>query len=196
MNAQQIAILPFDLRDSNLPLLIAWPVLMANLLDWFSPADIVALPAGLTVGDLLVISPPLLAESVRITAPDGGAHVLPITGDRVAFADTDQLGLYRLEILQNGEVTSAQSFAVNLFGAGESDIAPVPEADLQLGGGQEAAAADEQLGTREFWMWLALAALLLLAIEWYAYHRRLQTPTLLQPARQRFRIPWRGLQSS
>ena len=92
MNAQQIAILPFDLRDSNLPLLIAWPVLMANLMDWFSPADIVSLPDGLSVGDVLVISPPLLAESIRITTPDGSAHELPIAGERVAFANTDQAG--------------------------------------------------------------------------------------------------------
>ena len=83
------------------------------------------------------ISPPLLAESVRITTPDGSAcTTLPDNaGDRVAFADTAQLGLYRLEILQGGEVTSAQSFAINLFGADESDIRPVPETELQLGGG-------------------------------------------------------------
>lgn len=195
-NARQIAILPFDLRDSNLPLLIAWPVLMANLMDWFSPADIVSLPDGLSVGDVLLISPPLLAESIRITTPDGSVRELPVTGDRVAFANTEQLGLYRLEILQDGEVTSAQSFAVNLFGAGESDIKPLPEGELQLGGGMAAAAADEQLGTQEFWMWLALAALLLLAIEWYVYHRRLQAPTLLGPAPRRFRFLWGRLQSS
>ena len=66
------------------------------------------------------------------------------------------MGLYRLEILQDGEVTSAQRFAVNLFATGESDIRPLPEAELQLGGGLAAADADEQLGTQEFWMWLAL----------------------------------------
>ena len=196
VNARQIAILPFDLRDSNLPLLIAWPVLMANLMDWFSPADIVSLPDGVTVGDVLVISPPLLAETVRVTTPAGRVQDLPVDGDRVAFADTAQLGLYRLEILQGGEVTSAQSFAVNLFGADESDISPVPEAELQLGGGVVAAGADEQLGTQEFWMWLALAALLLLAIEWTVYHRRLQMPTLLAPAPRRFRFPWGRLRSS
>lgn len=196
VNAQQIAILPFDLRDSNLPLLIAWPVLMANLTDWFSPSDIVSLPDGLTVGDVLVISPPLLAESIRISTPEGKVHDLPVEGDKIAFADTGKLGLYRLEVLQAGEVTSAQSFAVNLFATGESDIGPVPEADLQLGGGLVAAEADEQLGTQEFWMWLALAALLLLGIEWYVYHRRLQVPTVLNAAPQRFRFPWRGLQSS
>ncbi|MCY3798137.1 MAG: VWA domain-containing protein [Chloroflexi bacterium] len=196
VNAQQIAILPFDLRDSNLPLLIAWPVLMANLMDWFSPSDIVSLPDGLTVGDVLVISPPLLADGIRVTTPDGTIHDLPVEGDMVAFAETGKLGLYRLEVLQAGEVTSAQSFAVNLFATGESDIGPVPETDLQLGGGLMAAEADEQLGTQEFWMWLALAALLLLAIEWYVYHRRLQVPTVLNPAPRRFRFPWRGLQSS
>ena len=95
VNAQQIAILPFDLRDSNLPLLIAWPVLMANLMDWYSPAEIVDLPDGLTVGDVLVIAPPLRAELVRITAPDGSMSELPVAGESLAFTDTGQLGLYR-----------------------------------------------------------------------------------------------------
>ncbi len=196
VNAQQVAILPFDLRDSNLPLLIAYPVLMANLLDWFSPADIVALPDGLSVGDVLLISPPLLAESLRVTKPDGAVQLLPVTGDSVAFTDTGQLGIYRLEILQGDTVTSAQSFAVNLFASGESDIEPVTEAELTLGGSQVAADADQQLGLQEFWTLLALAALLLLLIEWYVYHRRLHVPTLLQPNRRRFKLPGRSSPNS
>ena len=195
VNAQQIAILPFDLRDSNLPLLIAWPVLMANLLDWFSPVDIVSLPEGLSVGDVLVISPPMLADSVRVTAPDGALRELPVTGETLAYADTSQLGLYLLEILQDGEVTQSQHFAVNLFAPGESDIRPAPEAQLRLGGGAAAVESDEQLGLREFWMWLAAAALLILAIEWFVYHRRLQAPTLLRP-RRRLRFPWQNLRNS
>lgn len=184
---QQIAVMPFDLRDSNLPLLIAWPVLMANLMDWFSPADIVALPAGLSVGDVLLLSPPLLAESLRVTAPDGAVYELPAAGEALAFTETDQLGLYQLEILREGEATQAQHFAVNLFTDGESDIEPVAEANLQLGGGAAAAAADEQLGLREFWLPLVAAALIVLAIEWIVYHRRLHVPTLLRPARRRLR---------
>ncbi len=196
VNAQQIAILPFDLRDSNLPLLIAWPVLMANLMDWYSPAEIVALPDGLSVGDLLVIAPPLRAELVRITAPNGDVSELPVAGESLAFTGTGQLGLYLLEIVQDGEVAQSQHFAVNLFATGESDIAPAPEAQLQLGGGQVAAEADEQLGLREFWTLLAAAALFVLAIEWYVYHRRLQAPTLLRPAARRLRFPWGNLRNS
>ena len=182
VNAQQVAILPFDLRDSNLPLLIAYPVLMANLLDWFSPAEIVALPDGLSVGDSLLIQPPLVADSLRITAPDGAAQLLPASGDTLVFNDTRQLGLYQLEILGAGEVKQRQSFAVNLFATGESDIAPVAEADLPLGLSQPASDSDRQLGVQEFWTVAALLALLILLIEWVVYHRRMTIPTLLQPS--------------
>lgn len=191
VNARQVAIFAFDLRDSNLPLLIAWPVLMANLLDWFSPAEIVSLPDGLSVGDALVIQPPLFAESARVTAPDGSVQVLPVRGDALVYSATDQLGIYLLEIVVAGEVKRRQHFAVNLFATGESDIAPVAEAELVLGGGALQVDAEDQQGLRELWIAAALLALLLLLIEWVVYHRRLTTPTLLQPrARPRFQLPF------
>ena len=78
---------------------------MANLLDWFSPAEIVSLPDGLSVGDSLVIQPPLYAETVRVTAPDGGVQDLPVGADTLLYNDTESAGtVYRLEILQAGEV--------------------------------------------------------------------------------------------
>ena len=184
-NAQQIAILPFDLRDSNLPLLIAYPILMANLLDWFSPADIVSLPEGLSVGDPLVIQPPLLADDVRITLPTGETSDLPVNGSALVFTDTNQLGLYRLEIVQAGEVVRSQNFAVNLFATGESDIAPVAEEDLTLGGGAVEAETNEQLGLQEFWGLLVILALLALLLEWFVYHRRLRLPMSMTERRPR-----------
>ena len=185
-NARQIAILPFDIRDSNLPLLIAYPILMANLLDWFSPVDIVSLPDGLSVGDPLVIQPPLLADDVRITLPTGETRDLPVNGSALVFTDTNQLGLYRLEIVQAGEVVRSQNFAVNLFATGESDIAPVAEEDLTLGGGAvETAETNEQLGLQEFWGLLVILALLTLLLEWFVYHRRLRLPMNMTERRPR-----------
>ena len=185
-NARQIAILPFDIRDSNLPLLIAYPILMANLLDWFSPVDIVSLPDGLSVGDPLVIQPPLLADDVRITLPTGETRDLPVNGSALVFTDTNQLGLYRLEIVQAGEVVRSQNFAVNLFATGESDIAPVAEEDLTLGGGAvETAETNEQLGLQEFWGLLVILALLTLLLEWFVYHRRLRLPMSMTERRPR-----------
>ena len=184
-NARQIAILPFDIRDSNLPLLIAYPILMANLLDWFSPVDIVSLPDGLSVGDPLVIQPPLLADGVRITLPTGETRDLPVNGKTLVFTDTNQLGLYRLEIVQAGEVARSQNFAVNLFATGESDIAPVAEEDLTLGGGAVEAETNEQLGLREFWGLLVILALLTFLLEWFVYHRRLRLPMSMTESRPR-----------
>ena len=185
-SGQQIAIFAFDLRDSNLPLLIAWPVLIANLMDWYSPADIVPLPSGLRIGDVLLISPPLLAERIVITAPDGTIYDMPVNSDTLAFTETDQLGLYRLEVFTADGSAQSQHFAINLFTTDESDIAPVSEGELQLGGGGLSGAVEEQLGLREFWLPLVAAALLVLGIEWIVYHRRLKSPTLLRPARRRF----------
>ena len=184
-NAQQIAIMPFDVRDSNLPLLIAYPVLMSNLVEWFSPADIVSLPDGLSIGDAVVIHPPLLADNIRVTAPDGEVSDLAIDSNTLVFTDTNQLGLYRLEIIQAGEVTQSQNFAVNLFATGESDIAPIAEDALILGGTAVDGEATEQLGLREFWGILALLALIILSIEWVVYHRRLRVPTLFTPIQRR-----------
>jgi len=184
-NGQQVAILPFDVRDSNLPLLIAYPVLTANLIDWFSPADIVNLPDGLSVGDSVIINPPLLADSIRVTAPDGTVTDLPVNSSTVVFTETGQLGIYLLEIITGGEVTQSQNFAVNLFTTGESDITPVAEDALQLGGTAVETETEEQLGLREFWGVLALLALIVLSIEWYVYHQRLQVPTILTPLQRR-----------
>lgn len=184
-NGQQVVILPFDVRDSNLPLLIAYPVLMANLVDWFSPADIVALPDGLSIGDSVIINPPLLADTIRVTAPDGGVTDLVVNNNTLVFSNTNQLGIYTLEIVQGGDVTQSQNFAVNLFTTGESDITPVAEEALQLGGAVVDIEAEEQLGLREFWGILALLALIVLSIEWYVYHQRLQVPTILTPIQRR-----------
>lgn len=184
-NGQQIAIMPFDVRDSNLPLLIAYPVLMSNLIDWFSPADIVTLPDGLSVGDSVVIHPPLLADSIRVTAPDGEVNDLVIDNNTLVFTDTNQLGLYQLEIIQAGEVTQSQNFAVNLFATDESDITPIAEDALILGGTAMDGEATEQLGLREFWWILVVFALIIMSIEWVVYHRRLRVPTLLTPLQRR-----------
>lgn len=184
-NGQQVAILPFDVRDSNLPLLIAYPVLMSNLVDWFSPADIVSLPDGLSIGDSVVIRPPLLADSIRVISPNGETTNLEVNSNTLIFTDTNQLGIYRLEIIQAGEAIQSQNFVVNLFATGESDITPIVEDSLALGGTEIETEPDEQLGLREFWGVLILLALIVLSIEWYVYHQRLQVPTILTPIQRR-----------
>src|SRR5690606_19090951 len=71
VDGRQVAITTFDIHNSDLPLQITWPILIANLMEWFAPQTVLTTTNALNVGDPLVIRPPLTAESLRITAPDG-----------------------------------------------------------------------------------------------------------------------------
>jgi hypothetical protein len=177
---RQVAVLTFDVHDSDLPLQITWPVLMSNLLEWFTPRAAFSAPNGLTIGQSLPIRPPPEATAVRITLPDGTQRNLPIGRETLVFADTESPGIYTVDILKDEEVIQSAPFAVNLFAPNESDISP--QTSITLGKNVIAPAAREEVGQREFWPWVALAALLILLIEWYVYQRRLQVRTVFRPS--------------
>lgn len=173
-DGRQVAVLAFDLHNSDLPLQIAWPVLVANLMDWYTPPGLTGGVHNLSVGQPLALQPPAAAAAVRVTLPGGGQQTLPVTGGPLVFASTGQTGLYTAEALENGAVTARAAFAVNLFEPLESDIRP--QAAVTLGRQTVALGAREDVGQQEFWPLLALAALAVLLLEWYAYHRRMHIP--------------------
>lgn len=177
-SGRQIAVFTFDLRQSDLPLQIAFPVLMSSLLDWFTPQQIVSAPEGLRVGETIAVTPPTEATAIRITLPDGTPRGLPIDRRTLSFTETTLPGIYRAEALNGEDVIESGAFAVNPLTT-ESDIQPQPT--IQLGSVVIGGVQEEEIGQREFWGWLAAAALIVLLIEWYAYHRRLRAPTLFRP---------------
>jgi hypothetical protein len=179
---RQVAILTFDLTDSDLPLQIQWPILMSSLLNWYSPQDLIDAPNGLKIGDTLAITPGVSSDTVVITPPDGAPRTLKYEGAPLSFADTSVPGLYTVEAFKGDQSAQKATFAVNLFDAGESSIAP--QASITLGNTVITQAVEAELGQREYWPLLALGALLVLLIEWYAYHRRLRAPTVFHPLRR------------
>lgn len=181
---RQVVVLPFDLRDSDLPLNIAWPILMANTLEWFRPANLIdEVSANLIVGDSVRLRPATDADSVRITLPDASTRTLPVNAETLTFSEANVPGLYTADVLQGGSVLQTQQFAMNLFGTGESDITPRTEAEVQLGGSvQDVAETEAQTSLQEFWPLVALLGLLILLIEWSVYHRRQRIPA--SPARR------------
>ncbi|MBZ0300786.1 MAG: VWA domain-containing protein [Anaerolineae bacterium] len=183
VDGRQVAIFTFDLHNSDLPLQITWPVLMANLMEWFSPQSVISIPNGLTVGDSLVVRPSLTAQAVAVQMPDGTPRELPVDRQNIVFAETDQVGLYTLEILENGAVTQQQPFTVNLFDPRESDI--TPQQTLQMGTTTVTPGAREEVGQVEFWPLIALAALAILLLEWIIYQRRQHVPRVIPQAKAR-----------
>jgi Ca-activated chloride channel homolog len=80
--------LTFDLLESNLPLQVAWPVLMANAVSWLTTPPAAA---PLTVGDEARYTVPPGARGVAVTAPGGGQTELDATRPRLVV---DEAGIW------------------------------------------------------------------------------------------------------
>lgn len=180
IDGRQVAIFTFDVHRSDLALQIAWPVLMANLLDWFAPQSLLTERESLAVGDALQLRPPPGAEALFVRLPDGTRQQLSLARRPLLFADTQLPGIYTLEVIEDGALARSQSFAVNLFDPAESDI--LPREMLFFGQSSVAPGVREEQGQLEFWPLAALLALLILALEWLVYQRR-RAPVALRASR-------------
>jgi hypothetical protein len=155
----------FDVRDSDLPLRVAWPLFVVDCLDWFTDEDAEYLSSYRT-GDVWHIPVAAQVAQATLERPDGASQQVPVHEGRAVLLGT-QAGFYRL--LAGGETTS---FAASLLDASESSITPQPA--LVVDGQSAGELAGFTAGVRrELWIYLLLAAALLTAIEWATYHRRL-----------------------
>ncbi len=175
---RRVAVLTFDLHDSDLPLQIAYPILMANLINYLAPSQAFSAPDGLRPGGTLTLKPSGGDTVIAIEDPHGARYAAQTTEAGVIFADTHTLGVYTA--FSNQAILG--SFAVNLFNPGESNIRPAQF--ITVGRSDVTASARDETGQLEIWPWVAAVAFIILLIEWWIYHRG---PTL--PA-----LPgWRGL---
>jgi Ca-activated chloride channel homolog len=166
VDGRRVAVLAFDIRHSDLPLQLAFPILFSNLVEWLAPGH-GGVPASLQPGAPLtmLLPPSAAAENITITRPDGSSDQPEIRDGQLIYPRTDQLGVYRLN-LGDGQ---AFSFAVNLFSPQESQIAP--RESLNIAGVAGAQAPADQGAQREWWRALALIALGVLTAEWLVYQR-------------------------
>jgi Ca-activated chloride channel family protein len=95
-DGQRVAVMAFLPRNSDLPLQVAFPLLMANLTGELMGGS--AAPAeAIAPGDPVSIPIPAGATSMIVTRPDGGSvELAPATpgAASVAFSQTDLLGVY------------------------------------------------------------------------------------------------------
>jgi Ca-activated chloride channel homolog len=172
---RRVAALTFDLRESDLPLQIAFPILFTNLINYLVPPGAFDAAQPLHPGDSLSIAPQPEVQQVVVVSPSGRVYpVLPGTNGFV-FTETGELGYYAVNFISEGANTAAY-FAVNLFDPSESDIQP--RETIQVGRGALTPATSEKIGQHELWPWLVGLALLVLLVEWQMYHRRRLSPAL------------------
>jgi len=166
VEGQRIVVLAFDPRHSDLPLQVAYPILIANLVYWLLPGRIGEIPDQVTPGQVLTFTPPPEITALTVTRPDGTSTQLEIQDGRALYADTTQPGVYRVTW---GEAQSLV-FAVNLLNPQESDILPAESLPL-FDSASESDDTSSQLARREWWRLLALIALVILVFEWLVYNR-------------------------
>jgi Ca-activated chloride channel homolog len=160
---RRVAVLAFDPRDSNLPTLAAFPLLVANLVDWLYPLSGVQ---ALQPGDAIYLAP-----GAPVTTPSGRAARADARG---VFAETDELGIYSVDSPGLGN-----TFAVNVTDRAESDLAPrghpelvnprAPGSGVAAGGPGLPGLQATNITAEVFWQPLAALALLLLGAEWLYY---------------------------
>lgn len=157
----------FDLHESDLPLRIAFPILMENLSEWLLPPSVPS--HSFHPDEPVTIVPESGATAVSVIRPDGTRRALA-PGGIATFADTDQTGLYTVEQTMAGTVQRSW-FSVNLFSDSISQLKPPTR--LTLPPTHTTAVTATHKGQLEIWPWIALAALGIVAAEWLAFHRGL-----------------------
>jgi hypothetical protein len=107
------------------------------------------------------------ASKVTVRRPDGRTDTVDTLGsDTVPYAQTRTVGVYRVTPTTPGQ----ERFAVNLFSATESNVAP----NEQFALGAEAVAGTKgvQKVQKPLWPYVLLAALALVLLEWIIYNKR------------------------
>ncbi len=173
-NGYRIAILPFALNDSDLPLQIAFPILMANITSWLNPGRAFDAPTGLQPGDPISIVAGAGTTAVSVIKPDGSQWQTEVGEEPIFFTETDQLGLYTVLLQDASGQRAAGSFAVNLFNVAESAITPAES--IAIGQTVLETEAEADIGQREFWPWLLAIALIILWVEWWVHYRGARRP--------------------
>ncbi|MCB0178157.1 MAG: BatA and WFA domain-containing protein [Anaerolineae bacterium] len=171
IDGRRIAILAFDLHQSDLPLRPAFPILMANLIRYLAPGAGGVIPAQIAPGQPLAITLPAGVARARLIYPNGAVQAIE-AGAGQTLPVLSQLGLYTLEFEPPDNQPGDQvRFAVNFFDPVESAIMPQPDLALTGRNREQTAQAALPPAYREWWRLLAAGALLLLVAEWLVYRR-------------------------
>ena len=157
--------LGWDLLQSDFPLRVAFPIFVANCVDWLMPPAGPGQGAAVRAGQVVSVAVPPGLTALRLTDPAGRTSDLSVDQNPLSIRHTSSAGVYTLE----GK-GFRQQFAVNLLSREESNLQPSDQ--LSVGGKQASASHGAVLTNRELWRWLVLLALCLVTLEWVAYHRR------------------------
>ena len=163
---RRVAVLGFDLHDSDLALQAEFPILVSNLMDYMMVSGMVSEDYYET-GDKIVFNGNLNGSEIRIQNPEGIATTLAAAVETSAYTDTGRAGIYSVSQTVN-EVENTENFVVRFPVEQEShqngekteENETVGEDDKNLSGG------------RDLRNLIIILILIALAVEWFVYVRQ------------------------
>ena len=177
-SGQQIAVLSFKLQDSDLPIQVAFPLLVANLVNWLVPNSVLDTPSTSQSHFTTSVSIPLDVSQVTIEDPKGTKVQTAIDQAGKLIFDSPYPGIYTIELGNDNTVLTAS----NNFSTQESKISPQHQLTI-VSTDDSINTAGMQQSRRHIWRPIAFIALVFLISEWMLYHRG----TLAKVATQVFR---------
>jgi len=191
---RRMGLIAFDLAESDLPLQVAFPLLMSNLVDYLVPPTGGILPSSMAVGQPASARLAESIERVRVVTTAGDAvprvSEVAVRDGRLTLPAADMVGIREVLVASDDPALDGRLIgrtAVNLFSADESDVTPGdPMRITDMGRVPDGPGGPAREARAEWWWPLALAALVLLGAEWLLFHRpsrRTLMRLALRPAR-------------
>ncbi len=165
---------------TDMPMRVAFPMLLVNTLDWFAGVTtdlLTTYPTGRR--ERVLLDGVVGASEAEVKDPAGKLTKAPVIDGLATFYGA-RVGYYELTAKSDtGKPLAGMEIAANLASEPESNIAP--SAELTLGAregvtpGKKLAAPEAFAFSRaqKLWILFVLIALALIVVEWVTYHRRI-----------------------
>lgn len=162
-NSLRAVLLGFDFTRSDLPLRVAFPVMMSNIFNWLNPYKLEFSILQTRAGEAFDIYFNPQTDILYTRAPYEKWDKHPVKINPFRYSNTGRVGIYT--IAENGK---ERYFTVNLADESESDINSItiePRPDQP-----ERPSVSEEIAARQpLWMFFIIMGCALLMIEWYSW---------------------------
>lgn len=162
---RRTTMLTFPLRNSDFPMRMAWPVMLMNTLAWYVEQDSGFISSYRTGAPVHFRVPGEVGEA-QVCGPGGCRDVAVHEGEAVFVPE--RAGFYRVETEDARLMVAANSSSLR-----ESIIEPAESVVVR---GQSAEDHPPELRASvggQYWLWLLMAAVIIVMLEWMTYHRRI-----------------------
>lgn len=163
---RRVAVIGFDLHQSDLALQAEFPIMISNLMDYMMVNSMVS-EGDYVTGDKIQFNGNLNGSAITVVAPDGVTTTLDAAVATSAYTDTDTAGVYSISQTVN-DVEKTEHFVVGfpVNRESHSEAAEVEESETE---GED---SKNLSGGRDLRNILLIIIILALVAEWIIYIRQ------------------------